>query len=170
MLVVWAMLTILVCRPRRISMVVADGLAPIWRPDACNQHDYIAWRRYQMETFSASLAFCAGNSLITGDFPAQRPVIRSFDAFFDLCLNKRLSKQTWGWWFEMQSRSLWHHCNGMICSFDNDWIKVILYFAKCTGVTWLMGHFIACKKLQCITCGWKWRLTNRGWAKILIII
>ena len=45
-----------------------------------------------METFSALLAFCAGNSPVTGEFPAQRPVTRSFDAFFDLCLNKRLSK------------------------------------------------------------------------------
>ena len=34
----------------------------------------------------------------TGEFPAQRPVSRSSDVFFDLCLNKRLSKQSWGWW------------------------------------------------------------------------
>ena len=27
------------------------------------------------------------------EFPAQRPVTRSFDVFFDLRLNKRLSKQ-----------------------------------------------------------------------------
>ena len=65
-----------------------------------------------METFSASLAVCAGNSPVTGEFPAQRQVTRSFDVFFDLGLNKRLSKQSWGWWFEMPSHSLWHHCNG----------------------------------------------------------
>ena len=47
-----------------------------------------------METFSALLAFCAGNSSATGEFPAQRPVTRSFDVFFDLRLNKRLSKQS----------------------------------------------------------------------------
>ena len=35
----------------------------------------------------------------------------SFDVFFDLRLNKGLSKQSWGWWFETQSRSLWRHCN-----------------------------------------------------------
>ena len=46
-----------------------------------------------------------------GDFLAQRPVTRSFDVFFDLRLNKRLSKQLWGWWFETLSRSLWRHCN-----------------------------------------------------------
>ena len=37
-----------------------------------------------MATFSALLALCAGNSPITSEFPAQRPVMRNFDAFFDL--------------------------------------------------------------------------------------
>ena len=41
----------------------------------------------------------------------QRPVTRSFDVFFDLRPNKRLSKQWWGWWFETQSYPLWRHCN-----------------------------------------------------------
>ena len=48
----------------------------------------------QMETFSLLLALCAGNSPVTGKFPSQRPVTRSFDVFFDLRLNKRLSQQT----------------------------------------------------------------------------
>ena len=51
------------------------------------------WWRHQMETFSPLLAICAGNSPVTGDFPAQRPVTRSFDVFVDLHLNKRLSKE-----------------------------------------------------------------------------
>ena len=42
-----------------------------------------------METFSALLALCAGNSPVTGEFAAQRPVTRSFDVFFDLRMNKR---------------------------------------------------------------------------------
>ena len=42
---------------------------------------------------------------------AQRPVTRSFDVLFDLRLNKRLSKQSWGWWSETLSRPLWRHCN-----------------------------------------------------------
>ena len=46
-----------------------------------------------MEKYSALLAICAGNSPVTGEFPAQRPVTRSFDVFFDVRLNKRLSKQ-----------------------------------------------------------------------------
>ena len=40
-----------------------------------------------METFSAILAICAGNSPVPSEFPAQRPVTRSFDVFFDLRLN-----------------------------------------------------------------------------------
>ena len=47
----------------------------------------IWWWRHQMETFSALLAICAGNSPVPGEFPAQRPVTRSFDVFFDLRLN-----------------------------------------------------------------------------------
>ena len=45
-----------------------------------------------METFSALLAICAGNSPVPGEFPAQRPVTRSFDVLFDMRLNKRLKK------------------------------------------------------------------------------
>ena len=71
------------------------------------------WRRHQMKTFSALLALCAWNSPVTGEFPAQRPVTRSFDVLFELRLNKRLSKQSCGWWFETQSRSLWRHCNDL---------------------------------------------------------
>ena len=66
----------------------------------------IAWWRHQMDTFSALLAICAGNS----------PVMWSFDVFLDLRLNKRLSKQAWGWWFETPSCSLWRHCNDGFCT------------------------------------------------------
>ena len=69
-----------------------------------------------METFSALLAIWAGNSPVSGEFSAQRPVTRSFDVFFDLCPNKRLSKQSWGWWFETPSGSLWRHSNYKVIS------------------------------------------------------
>ena len=46
-----------------------------------------------------------------GEFPTQRPVTWSFDIFFDFRLNKRLSKQWWGWRFETRSRLSWCHCN-----------------------------------------------------------
>ena len=71
----------------------------------------ISWWRHQMETFSALLAICAGNSPVLGEFPAQRPVTRSFDVYFDLRPNKRLSLQSWGLWFETPSRPLWSHRN-----------------------------------------------------------
>ena len=83
------------CGPRSMSL---NGITrPQWvntgRSEQNDRHN--SWWRHQMETFSALLAPCAGNS----------PVTRSFDVFFDLCLNKQLSKQSWGWWFETQS----HH-------------------------------------------------------------
>ena len=64
-----------------------------------------------METFYALLAICVGNSPVPGEFHAQRQVTRRIDVFFDLRLNKRLSKQSWGWWFDTLSRPLWRHCN-----------------------------------------------------------
>ena len=70
-----------------------------------------SWWRHQMEIFSELLAIYAGNSPATGEFPTQRPVTRSFDVYFDLRPNERLSKQWWGWWFETLSRSLWRHRN-----------------------------------------------------------
>ena len=62
---------------------------------------------------------------VTGHLCAQRPVTRSFDVFFDLRPNKRLSKQSWGWWFETPSRPLWRHRNGKWINgshgFTNNW-------------------------------------------------
>ena len=73
---------------------------------------HVPWWRHQMETFSALLTICAGNSPVPGEFPPQRPVTQSFDVLFDLRPNKRLSKQWWGWWFETPSCPLWRQCNG----------------------------------------------------------
>ena len=67
--------------------------------------------RHQLETFSTLLDLCAGNSPVTSEFPSQRPVTWSFDVFFDLCLNKWLSKQSIRWWFEMPLHPLWCHSN-----------------------------------------------------------
>ena len=86
-------------------------------PGSVSTFDKMSYRkilslwRHQMETFSALLALCVGNSPVPGEFPSQRPVTRSFGVFFDLRLNKHLSKQSWGWWFETTLCSLWHHCN-----------------------------------------------------------
>ena len=54
-----------------------------------------------MEIFSALLALYDCKPMVIGGFPSQRPLTRSFGIFFDLHLNKRLSKQ---WWFETPSR------------------------------------------------------------------
>ena len=84
----------------------------------CGKRIYLnqawTWWRHQMETFSTLLALCARNSSVTGEFPSQRPVTRSFDVFFDLRLNKRLGKQSRHWWLGTQSRLLWRHCDDII--------------------------------------------------------
>ena len=94
---------------------------------------YITWWRHEMENFSALLVICAGNSLVPGEFPAQRPVTRSFDVFFDLRPNKRLSKHWWGWWFGTPSRPLWRHC--YVSTSDSDTSK-----ACTTETIWLIIH------------------------------
>ena len=104
-----------------------------------------AWWRHQMETFSALLAICAGDSPVTGEFPAQRPVTRSFDVLFDLRLNERLSKQSWGWWFETLSRPLWRHYNGAVITYPAAgplrW-KVFYYaWLKCVYLIWYLTRF-----------------------------
>ena len=75
-----------------------------------------------METFSVlQLALLCGELTGRRGIPAQRPVTQSFDVFFDLRLNKRLSKQSWGWWFGTPSCPLWRHCYGMARStWDQD--------------------------------------------------
>ena len=69
----------------RLIVRSGDTVAP-------NRQLDITWWRHQMETFSALPALCEGNPPITGGFSSQRPVTRSFDVFFDLRPNKRLSK------------------------------------------------------------------------------
>ena len=89
------------------------------------------------------LAIRAGNSPVPGECPTQRPVTRSFDVFFDLRPNKRLSKHWWGWWFETPSCPLWRHCNDYNTSVDvsNSYI--------CSSTTWTGGCFF--KHLQANT-------------------
>ena len=93
----------------------------------------ISWWRHQMETFSALLAICAGNSPVPGEFSAQRPVTRSFDVFFDLRLSNCLSKQSWGWWFETLSCPWWRHCN----------VELYHIFSWCCGDAFLPA-FVIC--------------------------
>ena len=84
---------------------------------------FIAWWRHQMETFSALLAICAGNSPVSGEFPAQRPVTRSFDVLFDLRLSKRVNNREAGDLRRHRAHydvnvmdTTVHSCNGMVNS------------------------------------------------------
>ena len=107
------------CNDSKVGIPYSNNCDRLWyscrfyltyiHPDSLDVKDS-RWRHHT-ETFSVLLALCAGNSPATGEFHSQRPVMRSFDVFFDLCLNKRLSKQSWCWWFEKPWRSLWRHCN-----------------------------------------------------------
>ena len=96
-----------------------------------------------MKTFSALLAVCAGNSLLISEFPSKRPVTRSFDVFFDLRLNKWLSKQSRRWWLEMPSCSLWRHCNdGLVqdCSISIANALDILQSRTKPSICWLLPY------------------------------
>ena len=73
--------------------------------------DVIKWKHFRI------IGPLWGNSQIISGFPSQRPVVRSFDVFFDLRLNKRLSKQSRPRWFKTSSCSLWRHCK---------WLSTIL--------------------------------------------
>ena len=90
------------CANSVLNNVLADGLASLFA---------------NMMTSSNGNIFRVTDHLC-GEFTGQRwitrkrPVMRSFDVFFDLCPHKRLSKQSWGWWCETPSGSLWRHCNG----------------------------------------------------------
>ena len=90
--------------------------------------------RHQMETFSALLALCVGNSPVTGEFPSQRPVTWSFDVFFDLCLNKWLSD------LRRQSCSLWRQCNVKWCP-SQHWLRLCSYEKHGSCIEWIHAFF-----------------------------
>ena len=108
------------------------------------RYSTITWWRHQMETFSALLVICAGNSPVPGEFPSQRPVTQSFDVFFDLRLNKPLGIQLWGWLFEIPSRSLWRHCNEHNTCSRQAWglppIASLSLVGSWCSVKWVNGH------------------------------
>ena len=91
------------------SWYVNPGLPLINIPlhqDDCHPEYDNSWWRYKMETFSALLALCTRNY---SPHKGQRLGVLMFSLI--CALNKRLSKQSWGWWFETLWRSLWPHCN-----------------------------------------------------------
>ena len=72
-------------------------------------------RQIMMTSSNGNIFRATGH--MCGDFTGYRwilrkmPVTRNVDIFFDQRLNRRLIKQSWGWWFETPSRPLWRHCS-----------------------------------------------------------
>ena len=131
-----------------------------------------------METFSALLALCAGNSPVTGEFPAQRPVIHSFDVFVDLRMNKRLNKWPRRRWFETPSRLLWRHCNEDMLAVTwhgNNYYYYPFLIHSCTiyGVSCISDiancicthNNITCERcieVAILVCGWCQAITSKS--------
>ena len=84
-----------------------------------------------------------GNSPATGEFPAQRPVTRSFDVFVDLRQHKRLSKHSLSWWFETPSRSLWRQRNDEIRRVPLLALHSYHYIFKCRQFNYATRHGIS---------------------------
>ena len=81
----------------------------------------VTWWRLQMETFSALLAMCAGNSPVPVNSQHKGQWRGALMSSLIRALHKRLSKQSWGWWFETQSLPLWRHCNVRHCGVKAIW-------------------------------------------------
>ena len=111
-----------------------------------------------METFSTLLAFCAGNSPVTGEFPLQMSVTRSFDVSFDLRLSKQLSKQSRRPWFETQLRSLWRHCNDIWVTNGSNSLKLI---HKQTCLEFFICKYFHCKTYDVIEINRLYKLCTK---------
>ena len=99
---------------------------------------------------------------VPGEFPAQKPVARSFRVFIDLRLHKSLMKQTWGWWFETLSCPLWRHCNGT----EVITLQYSHYCEKTWG-TWrrseIIGDSTVCLQLVQFTNKENTKVPHTGW-------
>ena len=86
-----------------------------------------SWWRHQMETFLASLTLCAGNSPVTGEFPSQRPVMRSFDIFSLIC--------TWinGWVNNREAGDLRRHRADITVKYWINWDLCIYSLRRLTS-------------------------------------
>ena len=105
------------------TIVQTNGLCLVILTMVCYVKHMFHWLGQDLDEWKCMMTSSNGNIFrVTGplcgeltgpgEFPTQRPVTRSFDVFFDLRLNKQLSKQPWGWWFETPSWSLWRQRNG----------------------------------------------------------
>ena len=136
-----------------ISIKSRSPLQHIWKTP-------MPWWRHKMETFSALLALCAGNSPVTGEFPLQRPVTRSFDVFFDLSLNKRVRRSRW-----FETPSSWRQCNTTKLPFQRGCVSLTDTLTSCYGNTF---------RIICPLCGeftgHRWSPIARGqWCRALML-
>ena len=111
---------------------------PQWQSGRNHLYSSCSWWRHQMEIFSALLAIWAGNS------PAQRPVTWSFDVYFDLRPNKRLSKQSLGWWFETLLPPLLRHRN-VLSSSNRKYppFPLLSHFSVFVCMRYLLHHILS---------------------------
>ena len=118
---------------RENNVVISTILRVYWK----------TWWRHQMETFSALLALCAGKSPVTGKFPPQMPVTRSFDVFFILRSNKWSSKLARGWLLQTPSGPLWRHCN-------EKWAKLVasVYLFTLTKHSKMVASYNVLNKIE----------------------
>ena len=106
----------------------------------------LTWWRHQMETFFRVTGPLWREFTGPGEFPTQRPVTRGFDVFFVLRLNKPLSKQPWGCWFETLSRSLWRYRNEQyqmhVEVWCGMWVIVMLFSVPnaCGSMMWNVSN------------------------------
>ena len=107
----WKLFIWLIFVTSEVSFLNFCGIAPYVDCHICESMAQCHMMMSSNGNISALLVLWAGNWPVTGEFPSQRPVTRSLDVYFDLRLNKWLSKQSRCWWFETPSCSLWCHCN-----------------------------------------------------------
>ena len=103
--------------------------------------DVIKWRH-----FPRYWPFFAANSPVPGEFPTQRPLTKSFDVFFDLRLNKRLCKQSWGWWLETPLRPLWRLRNNSLTFISYHIPGVATIFAEACNITHSIRETFRCQR------------------------
>ena len=130
------------------------------------------------ENISALQALCAESSSVTGEFPSQRPVTRSFDVFFDLRHNKRLSKQSRCRWFETPLCPLWRHWNTSWLSVLANYLPLDLKKSRFSDIyrescqwyfraDWLIQNG-QLTTLQVLKSQFTWKLTTSQWEPALL--
>ena len=104
----------IVCKRKRdkIPALYADNW-PLLPGSSCPNRP-----NHMMTSWNGNILCVTGH--FCGEFTGHRwiPRTKASDSelwcyvLFYLRLNERLNKQSWGWWFETPSSSIWGHCNG----------------------------------------------------------